>query len=65
MPDSISSFGVLSDEAASTTARRARITSTAPPRFTSTPVARPSSITTLRASARTSRQFGRFSAGRR
>ena len=65
MPESISSFGELIDDAASTTSRSASITSRWPPRSTSTPVARPSVITTRCASARTSSTFPVFCAGRR
>ena len=65
IPDNISSLGELIEDAARITSRRAWIISILPPRSISTPVARPSAMTTLRANPRIRSQFSRRNAGRR
>ena len=56
---------VLMEDADRITSALARITSILPPRSTSTPIARPFSITTRRAKARSRRTLPPFIAGRR
>lgn len=56
-------FRELKEDAETITSRFALTISILPPRSISTPVARPFSITTLRAKQRISSTFGRFSAG--
>ncbi|MNT36540.1 hypothetical protein D3C72_1726280 [compost metagenome] len=63
MPESISNFGELKDDAETMTSRSALMVSTPPLRSISTPTARPFSMTTLRAKPLTSVTLPRFSAG--
>ncbi|MNT89437.1 hypothetical protein D3C72_2301620 [compost metagenome] len=63
IPESISSFGELNEEAERMTSRLAVMVSTTPLRSISTPTARPFSMTILRAKPLTSVTLPRFSAG--